>query len=98
MTKWYKKFVKGTEMYFMFQDFWNLVQDYWNVEDTDEYWDAMTQACGEFSKKYHTYFPVKLMQAFIDEQERKRKGLPDDVESCFSLEQEARIDAKKKHV
>lgn len=98
MTKWYKKFVKDTEMYFMFQDFWNLVQDYWNVEDTDEYWDTLIEACGVFLNKYRTHFAARLVQAFINEQERKRKGIPDDMEACFALEQEARINAKKKHV
>lgn len=98
VTRWYKKFQKGSEMYFMFQDFWNLAQEYWNVEDTDEYWDTMVQKFDEFIAKYRTYFSVKLMEAFIAEQMRRKKGIPDDIEECSTLEQAVKIDAKKKYV
>lgn len=81
--KWFKKIQKGCEMWFVFQDYWQLVQEYWNMEDTDEYWDAMIQACGNFIKKYPGFFPVRLIHVFIDEQERKRKGLPEDAYEYF---------------
>lgn len=95
-TKWYEKFVSGSEMFFLFQDFWQLVQNFWMMEDVDEYWDAMQRACEEFQKKYHSYFAAKLARAFVDEQERKMRGL--SMEECFQKEQEDRIDAKRKSV
>ena len=43
--EWMKKFQKGSEMWSMFVEYWDLVQKYWNVEDVDEYWDCMIAAC-----------------------------------------------------
>ena len=30
--EWMKKFQKGSEMWAMFVEYWDLVQKYWNVE------------------------------------------------------------------
>ena len=74
--EWMKKFQKGSEMWSMFVEYWDLVQKYWNVEDVDEYWDCMIAACSQFLHKYHASFAAGLVGAFIDEQERKRKSAP----------------------
>ena len=72
-TKWYEKFRKGCEMYFMFQDFWNLVQNYWRMEDVDEYWDNLVMSISKFMKKYPTEFAKSLAFAFLNEKERQRR-------------------------
>ncbi len=74
--EWSKKFQKGSEMWSMFVEYWGLVQKYWNVEDVDRYWDCLIDDCGKFLHKYPTSFSSGLIGAFIDEQERKRKGAP----------------------
>lgn len=84
MGKWRQKFQKETEMWYMFQDYWNLVQEYWCMEDSDDYWSDCIEACKRFTKKYPKYFPTLLMRAFLDEQERKRKKLPDDLGTCLN--------------
>lgn len=82
-TKWCEKFNQGCEMWFMFRDYWILVQNYWKQEDTEEYWDALCNSREVFLKKYPYYFPMKLVFAFMDEQERKQKGLPNKALECF---------------
>ena len=42
----------------------------------DRYWDCLIDDCGKFLHKYPTSFSSGLIGAFIDEQERKRKGAP----------------------
>lgn len=74
--EWSKKFQKGSEMWSMFVGYWGLVQKYWNVEDVDDYWDSLIRDCEAFLREYHTDFSIGLIGAFIDEQERKRKGAP----------------------
>ena len=36
-----QRFVKGTEEYVMFNDFWKLCQSFWIPEDTEEYWKKL---------------------------------------------------------
>jgi hypothetical protein len=33
-----KKFLKGSEEWMMFMDFWKLCQDFWEPEDNQDYW------------------------------------------------------------
>ena len=74
--EWMKKFQRESEMWLMFTEYWKLVQKYWNVEDVDECWDCLIRDCGQFLHKYHASFAGGLIWAYIDEQERKRKGAP----------------------
>lgn len=72
-TKWYKKFPKGCEMYFMFQDFWNLVQNYWRLEDSDEYWDSLIDSVNAFMNKYQNIYLARVLAiAFLDERDRQK--------------------------
>lgn len=73
MTKWYKKIQRGSETFFMFQDYWTLIQNYWNWEDTDDYWESFATSVCKFTNKYTSEFAKTLAYAFLDEQERKRK-------------------------
>lgn len=98
VTKWYEKFTSGSEKFFLFQDFWKLVQSYWRMEDTEEYWDSLYSACVEFDRKYRSYFAAMLVNAFLDEQERKLRGWKDCPEECIEKKQEQRIEELKKSV
>ena len=39
-----QRFVKGTEEYVMFIDFWKLCQSFWVPEDDDMYWQKLHDA------------------------------------------------------
>lgn len=70
------KFEKGSEEWQMFTDFWTLCQKYWEIEDSDEYWEKVIEATGEFHKKYkanNDLFAKKIALAFIDTIEEKSK-------------------------
>lgn len=62
-----KKFLKGSEEWLMFMDFWKLCQEYWEPEDSQEYWKEMSKAAMAFDEKYQA-FPIANMIAlgFID--------------------------------
>ena len=66
-----QRFVKGTEEYVMFNDFWKLCQSFWIPEDTDEYWKKLHDSAVEFGK--HSDFAKTLALAYISEMERKLK-------------------------
>lgn len=66
-----QRFVKGTEEYVMFNDFWKLCQSFWIPEDTDEWREELHVALEDFSK--HGAFAEKLIVAFLFEVDRKYK-------------------------
>ena len=66
-----QRFVKGTEEYVMFNDFWKLCQSFWVPEDTDEYWQKLHDAAKEFGK--HSRFARFLALVYISEMEQKLK-------------------------
>lgn len=66
-----QRFVKGTEEYVMFNDFWKLCQSFWIPEDTDEWRKELHVALENFSK--HGAFAEYLVVAFMREVERKYK-------------------------
>lgn len=45
-----QRFVKGTEEYVMFNDFWKLCQSFWIPEDTYEYWKGLKIRQERFKK------------------------------------------------
>lgn len=67
-----QRFVKGTEEYVMFNDFWKLCQSFWIPENLDEYWQKLHDAANEFGVT-HGMFAKKLALAYISEMERKMK-------------------------
>lgn len=68
-----QRFVKGTEEYVLFNDFWKLCQSFWIPEDSDEYWKKLHDAAVEFGNS-NGQFAMRLALAYISEMERKFKG------------------------
>lgn len=67
------KFGKGSDEWQMFMDYWALCQAYWEPEDSDSFWEEMTEAADKFYKKYNTDFARALALEFVNEVERKSK-------------------------
>lgn len=65
------KFLKGSEEWQMFMDYWALCQKYWKPEDNDAYWESLTSAVDDFWKKYNTMFARELALGLVNEAERK---------------------------
>ncbi len=75
-----KKFVKGTEMYEMFRDYYNMMQSLWIPEDTDEYRQQAKSMMNDFITKYNNAIhAVDLCYVFRDELCRRgAKGLENE--------------------
>lgn len=70
-----KKFVKGSEEWQMFMDFWSLCQEFWEPEDNDEWWTLVIKSAEDFSKKYGNKGLARVLAvAFIGYLEEKAKG------------------------
>lgn len=67
-----QRFVKGTEEYVLFNDYWKLCQSFWIPEDDDMYWEKLHNAAIQFGK--HSEFAKMLALAYLSEMERKFKG------------------------
>lgn len=67
------KFLKGSEEWQMFMDYWALCQKYWEPEDNDAYWESLINDTDAFYKKYNNAFVRELALCLVDEAERKRK-------------------------
>lgn len=67
-----QKFVKGTDEYDMFNDFWKLCQRFWIPENKPEYWQKLHDAAVSFGNTHGT-FAKTLALAYISEMERKLK-------------------------
>ena len=66
------KFIKGSEEWQMFMDYWALCQKYWEPEETDEWWEEALGKIDELSKKYgSTVFIRGLCMALVNELEVK---------------------------
>lgn len=65
-----QQFVKGTEEYVMFNDFWKLCQSFWIPENTDEYREKLYRACQNFAQ-VHGAFLAPLAIGFYNSMERK---------------------------
>jgi hypothetical protein len=46
------KFVKGSDEWQFFQDFWNYAQVYYEPNDSDEYWDGIMADGNKLMEKY----------------------------------------------
>jgi len=69
------KFLKGSEEYQMFVDYWALVQRHYEIEDNDDYWENALVDIKKFDEKYSKYsFAHKLALAYVDELEEKRRN------------------------
>lgn len=47
-----KRFVKGSEEWVIFQDFYKLCQKVWIIEDSDKYWNHVKEEIDNFWQKY----------------------------------------------
>lgn len=71
-----KKFLKGSEEWMMFMDFWNLCQKFWIPENSDEYFEKFAKSQEIFTKRYkHSPFSIALALALADEIDRKSEEL-----------------------
>lgn len=69
------KFLKGSEEWMMFMDFWKLCQDHWKPERNDAYWERVTSETTQFFDKYKD-FPLakRLAESLVDTLEEKMYG------------------------
>lgn len=70
-----KKFVKESEEWIIFMDFWGIAQKYWITEGTDEYWDALIDDVNKMCKKHNNnVFVKKILLALMEYLEYKEKN------------------------
>lgn len=71
-----KKFLKGSEEWMMFMDFWKLCQDYWEPEDNQDYWKNSSESVMSFAKKYESMIFARIIAlALMDYLEAKAKQM-----------------------
>lgn len=68
-----KRFVKGSEEWQMFMDYWTLCQKHWEAENNDAYWENVVKDTDEFYRKYGTEFARTLAITLVNELEAKAK-------------------------
>lgn len=60
----------------MFTDAWKFYKKYADVQQSDEYWDAVVDESGQIAKRYdNAKLAIALLLAAIDELERKSKEI-----------------------
>ncbi len=63
-------------VYGMFTDAWKFYKKYADVQQSDEYWEAVVDESGQIAKKYdNAKLAIALILAAIDELERKSKEM-----------------------
>ena len=63
-------------VYGMFTDAWKFYKKYADVQQSDEYWEAVVDESGQIAKKYdNAKLAIALILAAIDELERKSKEI-----------------------
>lgn len=67
------KFIKGSEEWLLFTEYWDLCQELWNTDQTDEYWEYAIHKANAFYKRHNTQFARSLANALMDELERRSK-------------------------
>ncbi len=64
------------KVYGMFTDAWKFYKKYADVQQSDEYWEAVVDESGQIAKKYdNAKLAIALILAAIDELERKSKEM-----------------------
>lgn len=66
----YKRFDKDSMEFKMFNEFWQVFQQFGEVEQTEIYWESLTNRCRDFSEKYGE-FGKQLMLVTFEELERR---------------------------
>lgn len=60
----------------MFTDAWKFYKKYADVQQSDEYWEAVVDESGQIAKKHdNAKLAIALILAAIDELERKSKEM-----------------------
>ena len=60
----------------MFTDSWRFSKKYADVQQSDEYWEAVVDEYGQIAKKYdNAKLAIALILAAIEELERKSKEM-----------------------
>lgn len=60
----------------MFTDAWKFYKKYTDVQQSDEYWEAVVDESGQIAKKYdNAKLAIALILAAIEELERKSKEM-----------------------
>ena len=60
----------------MFTDAWRFYKKYADVQQSDEYWEAVVNEYGQIAKKYdNAKLAIALILAAIEELERKSKEM-----------------------
>ena len=64
----------------MFTDAWRFYKKYADVQQSDEYWEAVVNEYGQIAKKYsNAKLVTALIMASIEELERKSKEMPQNA-------------------
>lgn len=64
------------KVYGMFTDAWKFYKKYADVQQSDEYWEAVVDESRQIAKKYdNAKLAIALLLAAIDELERKSKKM-----------------------
>ena len=64
------------KVYGMFTDAWKFYKKYADVQQSDEYWEAVVDESRQIAKKYdNAKLAIALLLAAIDELERKSKEI-----------------------
>ena len=64
------------KVYGMFTDAWKFYKKYADVQQSDEYWEAVVDEYGQIAKKYdNAKLAIALILAAIEELERKSKEM-----------------------
>ena len=81
------KFLKGSEEWQFFQDFYNLCQSIWVVEESDEYWNDVVDKVDELYKKYPDEFCKGQLLALLNYLDKKAtKTLNDSKKTKYKEE------------
>lgn len=60
----------------MFTDAWKFYKKYADVQQSDEYWEAVVDESGQIAKKYdNAKLAIALILAAVEELERKSKEI-----------------------
>ena len=72
----YKRFDKDSLEFKMFNEFWQVFQQFGEVEQTEIYWESLTNRCREFTKKYGEFGKQLMLVTF---EELERRGVQNDI-------------------
>ena len=64
------------KVYGMFTDAWKFYKKYADVQQSDEYWEAVVDESGQIAKKYgNAKLAIALILSAVEELERKSKEI-----------------------